>query len=122
MFPATDLPKCLAVFPIPKAVLFPRAKLPLLIFEPRYLAMLDDVLKSNHRLIGMVQPDGDDGALHRVGCAGRLTKFSENEDGRYGITLTGISRFRITTEKEGFTPYRSCEVLWQEFSRDLGGG
>jgi hypothetical protein len=122
MFPAADLPPKIPVFPLPGALLLPRAKLPLHIFEPRYLQMLDDTLKTSHRLIGMVQPyDAADGPrLHRIGCAGRLTAFSETEDGRYLVTLSGISRFRISTEIEGFHPYRCCEVSWDGFARDLG--
>src|SRR6056297_1384596 len=99
----TDLPETIAVFPLPGALLLPRARLPLHIFEPRYLAMLDDVMKTPERLIGMVQPyDCDNGEtrLHSIGCAGRLTAFSETEDGRYMITLSGASRFRIKEERE----------------------
>ncbi len=125
MFPAADLPDTIPVFPLPGALLLPRAKLPLHIFEPRYLAMLDDTLKTQHRLIGMVQPYEAPGAeadrLHRIGCAGRLTGFSETEDGRYMVTLTGISRFRVLREIDGFTPYRRCDVTWDGFARDLGG-
>jgi Lon protease-like protein len=124
MIKAADLPGVIPVFPLPGALLLPRARLPLHIFEPRYLAMLDDTMKTSHRLIGMIQPrDGRAGApkLHAIGCAGRLTAFSETEDGRYMITLSGISRFRVTRELEGFTPYRRCEVAWQGFERDLGG-
>ncbi len=124
MFSAADLPHTIPVFPLPGALLLPRARLPLHIFEPRYLAMLDDTLKTEHRLIGMVQPNEGPGQqaerLHRIGCAGRLTAFSETEDRRYMITLTGVSRFRIETEVEGFTPYRRCEVNWGGFERDLG--
>ncbi len=124
MIQAADLPATIPVFPLPGALLLPRARLPLHIFEPRYLAMLDDTLKTSHRLIGMIQPFETDGpeaeALHRIGCAGRLTGFSETEDGRYMITLTGISRFRVTREVEGFTPYRRCDVSWVGFTRDLG--
>ena len=123
MSPA-DLPDTIAIFPLPGALLLPRARLPLHIFEPRYLAMLDDCLKTPHRMIGMVQPreDGREGApaLHRIGCAGRITQFSETEDGRYMITLAGISRFRIRGESQGFTPYRRADVAWSEFTRDLG--
>jgi Lon protease-like protein len=124
MIKAADLPAIIPVFPLPGALLLPRSRLPLHIFEPRYLAMLDDTMKTSHRLIGMIQPrDGRPGApkLHAIGCAGRLTAFSETEDGRYMITLSGISRFRILREVEGFTPYRRCEVAWQGFERDLGG-
>jgi Lon protease-like protein len=117
-----DLPDVIPVFPLPGALLLPRARLPLHIFEPRYLAMLEDVMKTPARLVGMIQPRGDGGrpALQAVGCAGRLTGFSETEDGRYMITLTGISRFRIRREVEGFTPYRRCEVSWEGYDRDRG--
>lgn len=125
MMRAADLPSTIPVFPLPGALLLPRARLPLHIFEPRYLAMLDDTMKTSHRLIGMVQPrdvpEGQEKRLQTIGCAGRLTAFSETEDGRYMITLAGISRFRIQAEVEGFTPYIRCDVDWGGFSRDLGG-
>jgi len=123
MIHAADLPDVVPIFPLPGALLLPRARLPLHLFEPRYLAMLDDVLKTPHRLIGMVQPydaPGSPGKLHSIGCAGRLTAFSETEDGRYMITLSGASRFRITGEVDGFTPYRRAGVDWSGFDRDLG--
>lgn len=124
MRPLSDLPDVLPVFPLPGALLLPRAKLPLHIFEPRYLAMLDDCLKTQGRLIGMIQPREVPGSrekrLHAIGCAGRLTAFSETEDGRYMITLTGVSRFRVVEEVQGFTPYRRCKVDWSPFARDLG--
>lgn len=123
MLTAADLPTTIPVFPLPGAVLLPRSRLPLHIFEPRYLQMLDDTLKTRHRLIGMVQPGAGPNApetLHLIGCAGRLTQFSETDDGRYMITIAGISRFRIKAEVEGFTPYRRCEVSWEGFDRDLG--
>ena len=123
MISSTDLPDTIPVFPLPGALLLLRSRLPLHLFEPRYLAMLDDVLKTSSRLIGMVQPyDAPDGSdkLHAIGCAGKLTAFSETEDGRYMITLSGASRFRIVQEVEGFTPYRRCNVSWQGFERDLG--
>lgn len=116
---SSDLPLAIPVFPLPGALLLPRAKLPLHIFEPRYLAMIEDVMKTPERLLGMIQPNGGRG-LHRIGCAGRLTAFSETEDGRYMITLTGISRFRLADEVEGFTPYRKFNVSWDGFERDLG--
>lgn len=119
-----DLPDSVAIFPLPGALLLPRARLPLQIFEPRYLAMLDDCLKTPHRLIGMIQPFEDASgseALHSIGCAGRVTQFSETDDGRYMISLTGISRFRVKEELTGFTPYRRCDVDWTGFDRDLGG-
>ncbi len=124
-FSASDLPDTVPVFPLPGALLLPRARLPLQIFEPRYLAMLDDSMKTAERLIGMIQPRGGktEGAsmLHAIGCAGRITAFSETDDGRYMITLTGISRFRTQQEVEGFSPYRRCQVSWSGFERDLGG-
>lgn len=119
----SDLPETIAVFPLPGALLLPRSRLPLHLFEPRYLAMLDDVLKTPHRLIGMVQPyqnSDSPGQVHSIGCAGRVTAFSETEDGRYMITLAGQSRFRIREEVEGFTPYRRFNVTWAGFERDLG--
>ena len=118
-----ELPDTIPIFPLPGALLLPRARLPLHIFEPRYLAMIDDVLKTPARLIGMIQPfEGAGGTdrLHSIGCAGRLTAFSETEDGRYMVTLSGVSRFRIHHEVEGFTPYRRCEVSWAGFERDRG--
>jgi Lon protease-like protein len=119
----TDLPDLIPVFPLPGALLLPRARLPLHIFEPRYLAMLDDALKTQTRLIGMIQPHATPSGerLHHIGCAGRVTQFSETEDGRYMITLSGISRFRVTDEIEGFTPYRRCRVTWDGFERDRDG-
>lgn len=123
MMRVSDLPDTISVFPLPGALLLPRSRLPLHIFEPRYLQMLEDALKTPHRLIGMVQPcpmPGRDAGLHVIGCAGRVTQFSETEDGRYLITLTGISRFRITKEVEGFAPYRRCNVTWDGFDQDRG--
>jgi uncharacterized protein len=119
-----DLPSVIPLFPLPGALLLPRARLPLHLFEPRYLAMLDDVLKTPERLIGMVQPcqvpETCAKRLHTIGCAGRVTAFSETEDGRYMITLTGTSRFRLAKEVSGFTPYRRAEVDWSSFERDRG--
>ncbi|WP_081532632.1 LON peptidase substrate-binding domain-containing protein [Rhodovulum sp. P5] len=126
MFNAADLPETIPIFPLPGALLLPRARLPLHIFEPRYLAMLDDTLKTPHRLIGMVQPrevpGSEERKLHSIGCAGRVTAFSETEDGRYMITLNGISRFRILKEQAGFTPYLKADVSWDGFAPDLGAG
>ena len=124
MSKSTDLPDIIPIFPLPGALLLPRSRLPLHIFEPRYLAMIEDAMKTPHRLIGMIQPydaPGAAGKLHSIGCAGRLTAFSETEDGRYMVTLSGKSRFRAIKEVEGgFTPYRRCDVSWQGFERDLG--
>ena len=126
MFNKADLPDVIPVFPLPGALMLPRSRLPLHLFEPRYLAMLEDALKTPERLIGMVQPnaapDGRTGGtgLHSIGCVGRVTQFSETEDGRYMVTLTGLSRYRIIEEIEGFTPYRRAKISWDGFERDLG--
>jgi Lon protease-like protein len=124
MIRPSDLPETIPVFPLPGALLLPRARLPLHIFEPRYLQMIDDCLKTEQRLIGMVQPRaqaGKDGrALHTIGCAGRLTQISETEDRRYMVTLAGVSRYRITREITGFAPYLKADISWDGFDRDLG--
>jgi Lon protease-like protein len=128
MISAADLPDVIPIFPLPGALMLPRARLPLHIFEPRYLAMIEDCMKTKHRLIGMIQPretpaSGNRPAekrLQAIGCAGRLTGFSETEDGRYMITLSGASRFRVKEEVQGFMPYRRVTVDWAPFARDLG--
>lgn len=117
----SDLPQDLAVFPLPGALLFPRWHLPLNIFEPRYLNMIDDAM-SGSRIIGMVQSMGGDEAvpgLAAVGCAGRITSYSETDDGRYMITLTGIARFEIAEELNVNTPYRQVRPNWSAFRGDL---
>ena len=122
-FSPADLPDTIPVFPLPGALLLPRGRLPLNIFEPRYLAMIDDALKTDHRLIGMIQPypgDEEPSRLHKIGCAGRITSLSETEDGRYLIVLTGICRFRVPEELDGFTPYRRIKPGWDDFGGDLG--
>jgi len=120
MIPITELPQIIPVFPLPGALLLPRSRLPLHIFEPRYLAMIQDVLKTPERLIGMIQTSShnEQERMQTIGCAGRLTQFSETEDGRYMITLTGVSRYRIRDEVKGFTPYRRFEVDWKGFGGD----
>ncbi|WP_201722336.1 LON peptidase substrate-binding domain-containing protein, partial [Sulfitobacter sp. HI0040] len=96
MIKQSELPDTIAIFPLAGALLLPRSRLPLHIFEPRYLQMVEDALKTPGRLIGMIQPNevpGRNGpGLHTIGCAGRITQFSETEDGRYMITLGGVSR------------------------------
>lgn len=123
MIKHSDLPDTIPIFPLGGALLLPRSRLPLHIFEPRYLQMIEDALKTSSRLIGMVQPNvvpGRDGpGLHTIGCAGRISQFSETEDGRYMVTLAGMSRFRVVKEVEGFTPYRRCDVSWDGFDLDL---
>lgn len=115
------LPGRLPIFPLRGAILLPRAQLPLNIFEPRYLAMTDRAL-GNQRLIGMTRPRWDEDvnpSVYDVGCAGRITSFMETGDGRYLITLTGISRFRITSEDLVDSGFREAEVDWSPFSFDL---
>jgi hypothetical protein len=119
-----DCPEVIPVFPLPGALLLPRGQMPLNIFEPRYLAMVDDALKS-HRMIGMVQPDvAEDGPasaprLYPVGCAGRMTQLAETGDGRYLVTLVGVARFRIARELPATTPYRQCHVDFESFTADF---
>ena len=122
-FSPADLPDAIPVFPLPGALLLPRGRLPLNLFEPRYRAMLEDALKSDHRLIGMIQPyPGEDPPrLHTIGCAGRVTSMSETDDGRYLIVLSGIARFRVQAELDGFTPYRRVAPDWESFHSDLNG-
>ncbi|MEL6235216.1 MAG: LON peptidase substrate-binding domain-containing protein [Pseudomonadota bacterium] len=119
-FSLADLPQTISVFPLGGALLLPRARLPLNIFEPRYLAMLEDAMKTPERLIGMIQPLESGRRMHQIGCAGRITSFTETEDGRYLITLGGVCRFRLGKEEEGFSPYRRFTVDWSSFERDLG--
>jgi len=120
-----DLADVIPVFPLAGALLLPRGQMPLNIFEPRYLAMVDDALRSGRRLIGMIQPDpahpGPENkpTLFRIGCVGRMTQFSESGDGRYLIQLTGIARFRIDHELEVSTPYRQCRVSYMDFIGDF---
>lgn len=117
-----DLPGVIPVFPLPGALLLPRGQMPLNIFEPRYLAMVDDAMRS-HRVIGMVQPDGDQAGsrppLLALGCAGRITSFAETGDGRYLVTLTGVARYSIAEELAVITPYRQCRVDFSAFGSDL---
>jgi len=117
------LPEIIPVFPLTGALLLPHGRLPLNIFEPRYLAMVEDSL-SGGRLLGMVQGDGSrprgerGTAIFSVGCIGRLTSFSETEDGRFLVTLTGVQRFRVVEELELRRGYRRMAVDYGEFSAD----
>ena len=120
----TALPVILPIFPLTGVLLLPRGRLPLNIFEPRYLAMTRDAL-AGERLIGMVQPSdptasGSNPPVYPTGCAGRITSFSETDDGRFLITLTGTSRFRIREELPLLEGYRRVVPDWHEFARDLG--
>ena len=120
-----DLPEMIPVFPLPGALLLPRGQMPLNIFEPRYLAMVDDSLRDGHRLIGMIQPDPahpgpeDKPNLFKVGCVGRITQLAETGDGRYLIQLTGIARFHIEEELTVATAYRQCRVSYVPFADDF---
>lgn len=116
-----DLPQVIPVFPLPGALLLPRGRLPLNIFEPRYLAMVDQALRTT-RVIGMIQPCGGNASrpdLFPVGCLGRLTAWSETDDGRFLITLTGIARFQVCSEVEAATPYRQIEANYKAYPHDL---
>ena len=120
-----ELPGVIPVFPLPGALLLPRGQMPLNIFEPRYLAMIDDALRDGHRLIGMIQPDvahtgsADKPKLYKIGCAGRITQLAESGDGRYLLELTGVARFRIEEELKVATPYRQCRVTYAPFADDF---
>lgn len=127
-----DLPGRIPIFPLGGALLLPRGQLPLNIFEPRYLAMTNAAI-SGDRIIGMVQPAGEEALaqqddadasppIYDVGCAGRITSFSETEDGRIIMTLTGISRFRIAEEMPTVTPYRIVRPDFDAFADDLKPG
>lgn len=121
-----DLPQRIPVFPLSGALLLPRADLPLNIFEPRYLAMVDHAL-SGDRLIGMIQPAAggeaeEAPALMKVGCVGRITSYAETPDSRMLITLTGVSRFQVVEELEAVTPYRQVIANYHPFAADLASG
>lgn len=116
-----SLPEEIPLFPLNGVLLLPRGELPLNVFEPRYLSMVDDALRGD-RMIGMIQPrgcGGDTPPLFGVGCAGRITSFAETGDGRYLITLTGISRFAVTREVDGRNGYRRARADWGAYAGDL---
>jgi Lon protease-like protein len=121
------VPQRIPVFPLAKAILLPRAPLPLHVFEPRYLQMVDDVM-STSRMLGMVQPAGGEeeespasrtAPLRKVGCAGRITSYQELDDGRLLVSLTGIARFEVVEEVELAKPYRVCTVSYERFLGDF---
>jgi len=118
-----ELPPVIPIFPLTGVLLLPRGRMPLNIFEPRYLAMVSDAL-AYPRLIGMVQPregqgDTGDPPVYQTGCAGRITGFGELDDGRYEITLTGVARFSIAEELPLVKGYRPVRVDWSRFRGDL---
>jgi Lon protease-like protein len=119
-----DLPAVLPIFPLPGALLLPGGKLPLNIFEKRYLAMVRDAMRSDSRMIGMIQPREDEAAneppaIYGTGCAGRIVAFSETDDGRYLIALNGVARFQVVRELAATTPYRQVEADFVPFRADL---
>ena len=117
-----DLPNVLPVFPLSNFIIFPRTTVPLNIFEPRYIEMIDNSMKTN-RLIGMIQPKKSGQLkkpdLYKIGCAGKITSFNETDDGRYLIILNGICRFKILDELNNDNLYRECEVKYDDFLKDL---
>lgn len=126
-----DLPRTVPVFPLTGCILLPRSSLPLNIFEPRYLAMINDAI-SESRVIGIIQPQANGGAnesptgkaysLRQTGCAGRITSYTETDDGRILVTLTGIARFEVVSERQTAKPYRVCEITSAPFEDDFISG
>lgn len=126
-----DLPTDLPVFPLRGAILLPRATLTLNVFEPRYLALIDHVL-ANDRLLGVIQPGPETGAeespqgkdfpLRQVGCAGRLTGFNEDDDGRLDISLSGVTRFKVSADVSSDAPFRMCAVDFSPYATDFIAG
>ena len=119
-----NLPKKISVFPLSNFIIFPKTTVPLNIFEPRYIDMINDSMKSD-KLIGMIQPLSlnnirpTDSDLHQVGCLGKITSFKETENGQYLIELKGIIRFEIISEIKSKKKYRECEVNFKRFHHDL---
>ena len=116
-----NLPKEIPIFPLSNFIIFPKTSVPLNIFEPRYINMIDDAMKGN-RMIGMIQPKSFNQKipdLYKIGCVGKITSFNETEDGRYLIVLAGLSRFKITEELKTQKLYRLCKVDFKDFSYDL---
>ena len=121
MISSVKLPKTIPVFPLSNFIIFPQTSVPLNIFEPRYIDMINDSMKSD-RIIGMIQPkelNQKNPELYKVGCAGKITSFNETEDGRYIIIIRGLSRFKIMEEINSKNSYRSCDVDFDIFKEDL---
>jgi Lon protease-like protein len=117
------LPKIIPVFPLSNFIIFPKTTVPLNIFEPRYIEMINDSMKSN-KLIGMIQPkktkdEFTPPTLHKIGCMGKITSFKETEDSRYIIELKGLIRFNIVEEIHSNKKYRECEISFKDFNKDL---
>jgi len=121
----TELPETLPLLPLSGVILLPQARLPLNIFEPRYMTMIDNTLGQKGRMIGLIQPnilenkDNISPSLYKIGCAGRISSFTETEDGRYLINLTGICRFTILEELPRELPYRTARLDWHSYADDL---
>ena len=120
----TNLPDTIPIFPLKGVVMFPDTYLPLNIFEPRYLKMIDQAISNKNRLVGMIQPKNsnesdDKPAFYGVGCAGKIIKFEETYDNRYLITLKGLSRFNLISEKTNDNNFREANINWKNFSKDL---
>jgi Lon protease-like protein len=118
-----NLPKTIPVFPLSNFIIFPKTTVPLNIFEPRYIEMINDSMKSN-KLIGLIQPkkyinNDVPSALHEVGCLGKITSFKETEDGRYIIEIKGLIRFKIIQQIKSLKPYRIYEINFNNFDHDL---
>ena len=119
-----DLPKKIAIFPLSNFIIFPKTTVPLNIFEPRYIDMINDCMKTN-KLVGMIQPkvskkiDENEPKLHEIGCLGKITSFKEKDDGGYLIDLKGIIRFKITREIKSNNKYRECEINFDPYFKDL---
>ena len=115
-----NLPKKISVFPLSNFIIFPNTSVPLNIFEPRYIEMVNDSMKTN-RIIGMVQPKNQKKnipELYSVGCAGKITSFNETDDGKYLIVINGICRFKILKEINNNKTYRECEISFDEYNED----
>ena len=122
MFEKLELPNKVPVFPLSNFIFFPKTTVPLNIFEPRYIQMINDSIKSN-RIIGMIQPKRTGQLkkpdLYNIGCLGKITSFNETEDGRYIVVLSGLIRFKIKNEIENQKKYRECEISYEDFKNDL---
>ena len=117
-----DLPKIIPIFPLSNFIIFPDTTVPLNIFEPRYVEMINDSMKTN-KLIGLIQPKKNKynsiSDLHEIGCLGKITSFKDTSDGRYLVDLHGLTRFKITKEIENSKPYRECEISFEDYKEDL---
>ena len=118
---SNNLPTKIPIFPLTNFIVFPETTVPLNIFEPRYLSMVRDAIASPLRLIGMIQPNKEDqlNPYYTIGCAGRISSFSEQEDGRILITLSGCIRFQATNFLKGISGYQTAEIDWKNYKSDL---